>query len=96
MQGAALHPVAGLNDDDDVAGWSADGRALYVYPRGELPFHVFRLDLSTGRKEPFRVVAPADTSGAQRSYLLFTPDAKGYVYQVARPMCDLYLVEGLK
>jgi len=96
MQGAAPQPVAGLNDDDDMAGWSADGRALYVYPRGELPFHVFRLDLSTGRKEPFRVVAPADTSGAQRSYLLFTPDAKGYVYQVARPMCDLYLVEGLK
>ena len=96
MQGMGLHPVAGLNDDDDVAGWSADGRSLYVYRRGEMPFHVFRLDLSTARKEPLRVVTSTDTSGAERSYILFTPDARAYAYQVGRPLCDLYLVEGLK
>jgi hypothetical protein len=93
MQGTAVRPVAGINEDDDVAAWSADGRSLYVYRRGEMPFHVFRLDLSTGRKEPLNVVAPADTSGAERSHILFTPDGKGYVYEVARPLCELYLVD---
>ena len=96
MQGTAVRPVTGINEDDDVAAWSADGRSLYVYRRGEMPFHVFRLDLSTGRKEPLNVVAPADTSGAERSHILFTPDGKGYVYEVARPLCELYLVEGLR
>jgi hypothetical protein len=96
MQGTAVRPVTGINEDDDVAAWSADGRSVYVYRRGEMPFHVFRLDLSTGRKEPLNVVAPADTSGAARSHILFTPDGKSYVYEVTRPLCELYLVEGLR
>src|SRR5438094_4376427 len=84
MQGMGLHPVAGLNDDDDVAGWSADGRSLYIYRRGEMPFHVFRLDLSTARKEPLRAVTSTDTCRSDRPHIIFTAAAQACVYQVAR------------
>jgi len=96
VAGGAARPVPGLTDREDVAGWSADGNALWVYRRGEIPFKVFRLNLATGRKELWRNVAISDTTGARRSQLFMTPDGKSYVYGLSRSLSDLYLVEGLR
>ena len=85
---AALHPVR--NRDRAIE------RRNYVVDRLVENGWIKPADGDKARKEPLNVVAPADTSGAERSHILFTPDGKGYVYEVARPLCELYLVEGLR
>jgi Tol biopolymer transport system component len=97
VEGGEPRPVPNLSDDDLIARFSEDGRALLVYSRGEQPVRINRLDLSTGGKEQLREVAPADPSGILDAPRVFvTPDGKAYVYFMRRLLCDLHLVEGLK
>jgi eukaryotic-like serine/threonine-protein kinase len=100
-----LYPVAGgepsgipgLTPEDTPTGWSADGRALYVYRRRELPAKVYRLDIATGSKELWKELMPFDAAGiVSVSPPLIAPDGKAYAYNYIRTLSDLYLVEGLK
>jgi hypothetical protein len=55
------------------------------------------LDLATGRRTPWRQLAPADAAGVgSLSSVLIAPDGKSYVYSYSRLTEDLYLAEGLK
>jgi hypothetical protein len=104
-QGAfALHPVGGgapraLPEAQGFLGpihWSRDGRWLVLRQPNQLPAKLFRLELATGRVEPWREFAPADPAGAvfvmdQR----FSDDESSYAYSVLRATNELFLVEGL-
>ena len=97
VEGGEPRPVPGLDTDDALARWGADGRALYVYSRGVWPIKISRLDLATGARTPFKEIAPADPSGILDAPRLFlTPGGDAYVYFLRRLLCDLYVVEGLK
>ena len=88
---------SGMAPDDLPIRWSADGRALYVYPRGELPAKVYRFDLATQRKELWKQIMPSDPAGIfDITFIQVTPDGKSYAYTYGRLLSDLYLVEGLK
>jgi hypothetical protein len=77
--------------------WSPDGRALYVYRRDELPTHVYRVDVASGRKELWKTIGPSDRAGVTGvGHIIMTPDGASYVYNYQRTLSDLYLVEGLK
>ncbi len=90
-------PIAGLGPEDRPIRFSSDGRALYGFRRGELPCHTFRLDLSTGEKDPRRILMPADSAGVVEIVsVLLTPDAASYAYSYHRILSDLFLVEGLR
>ncbi len=91
-------PLSGLLPGDFPSRWTADGRALYVYRRGELPARVYRFDLSSQRRELWKEIMPADPAGILGGIysFLLTPDGKSYVYSYPRYSSDLYLVEGLK
>jgi Tol biopolymer transport system component len=95
-RGQSPRPVPAMGPGDRPLQFSPDGRTLYIR-RGELPIRVFRLDLATGRSEPWKEMAPADPAGLRR---LIGPrmsaDGKAYAYTYARQLSDLYLVEGLK
>ncbi|MCB1007815.1 MAG: serine/threonine-protein kinase [Acidobacteria bacterium] len=89
--------VRGFEPDDAVIRWSADGRALFVFKRNELPARVFRLDLETGERTPWLELMPADAAGVSRiPTVQMTPDGRTYAYNVARRLSDLYLVRGVK
>jgi serine/threonine protein kinase len=89
-------PIPGFNSDT-IAGWSSDGKSLYVYPSGEFSMKVSRLDIATGHRDFLREVLPSDAAGIYTPPLIIlTPDGKGYVYTARRVLMDLYLVEGLK
>ncbi|HTO87545.1 MAG TPA: protein kinase [Thermoanaerobaculia bacterium] len=89
--------VPGATPEDTPSGWSADGRALYVYRRRELPAKVYLLDITTGRKQLFRELMPSDSAGVTGvAPPHFTPDGSFYAYSCLRTLSDLYLVEGLK
>ncbi len=97
LEGGEPAPVPGLDAEETPAGWSGDGRFLYVFRRRDVPVRVFRLDVATGKKELWKELAPADGAGiVDVAPVIPTPDGQAYVYGYSRTLSDLYVVEGLK
>ena len=97
LSGGEPTPVTGMEQDETVGGWAADGKALFVYRRRDIPGKLYRLDLATGKRAVAREVMPADGAGVVDIAPIFeTPDGDSYVYGFQRTLSDLYLVDGLK
>jgi len=97
LEGGEPQPIPGLLPDETPWGWSGDGRFLYVGRRREIPARVSKLDVQTGKREPWRELMPADGAGIVNiSPVLATPDGSGYVYGYFRTLSDMYVVDGLK
>ena len=88
--------VPGVDVNEVVADFASDSRSVYVYRRGEIPTHVSRLDLTTGSRQPWRSLAPADAGGVSDLNPLPARSGDSYVYNYNRTLSDLYLVEGVK
>ena len=104
-QRSYLYPVNGgdprldprRNQGEQPITWSADGHSLYVYQPGELPAHVYRVDVQSGKRTLWKDLMPTDPAGVENiGPILMTPDAKTCVFGYHRNLADLYLVEGLK
>ena len=96
LSGGEPTVVPGLEKEDAVDQRSADGRYLFVHRRGEAPIRVFRLELSSGKKEPWRTLMPEDGAGVSELVPIPTPSGEAYVYNYTRTLSDLYLVEGVR
>jgi serine/threonine protein kinase/sugar lactone lactonase YvrE len=98
VDGGDRHLVAGLRPMVDFVwrNWSEDGRFVYAWEWGVLPFRVFRVDVLSGRREPWKTIMPQDPAGIYNADLMLTPDGKSYAYNAKRMLSDLYLVEGLQ
>jgi hypothetical protein len=77
-----------------IAGW-ADERTAYLRDFG-LPVSVARLDVVTGRLEPWRWIGPTELSGIMRVNALSIAADGAYAYSFSRVLSDLYVVSGLK
>jgi len=89
--------VNGMVGGDIPISWNQDGRSIFVFPTGEVPAKVYRLELATGKKTIWKQIVPIDSTGVSTiGPILITPDGKSYVYGFHRTLADLYLVEGLK
>jgi hypothetical protein len=77
--------------------WSADGRSLWLFRRGEVPGHVFQLDLEDGQRRLWRTLVPPDPTGVY-SIIDFriTPTGHAYFYSYARLLSQLYVVRDLR
>ncbi len=75
---------------------SADRRFLFVGEE-DVPGRIDRLDLTTGRRIPWKTLKPEDPAGI---YLVggfeVTPDGEAYAYAYDRVLQHLYVVEGLR
>lgn len=88
--------VSGLEDEDRVIRWAGDD-SLYIYRDRERPIRIYKLSISTGRKELVKEIIIGDSAGLLGTItVLLTPDGKGYVYSFTRRLSDLYLIKGLK
>jgi Tol biopolymer transport system component len=97
MSGGEPVAVPGLQLDETPARWSGDGRFLYVYRRRDLPVRVSRLEIATGKREPWKELMPSDGAGVvDISPVLPTRDGRAYVYGYSRKLSDLYLLDGIK
>ncbi|MGH9369650.1 MAG: protein kinase domain-containing protein [Thermoanaerobaculia bacterium] len=97
LDGGGADPIPALGPEDRPIRFSADGRSLYCFRRGELPSRLFRLDLSSGERGPLKELMPADPAGVVEIVsVLLTPDAESYAYSYHRILSDLFLVEGLQ
>jgi hypothetical protein len=90
--------VPGVRPEELPAGWGADSQSLYVYRKeADLPVKVEKVDLRTGRREPFRSIIPPDLTAFGGVFnVRVTPDGKAYVYGYGRYPCILYVIEGLQ
>jgi len=95
--GGEPRAISGLQLGEQPIGWGPEGNSLYVYRPGEIPANVYRLELATGKKVPWKQLLPLDPAGvATIGPILIASDGKSYVYGFNRTLADLYLVEGLK
>jgi len=96
VDGGKPSRVAGVMENDRVIRWSVDGRAIFVFTRGELPAKVFRVDLATGERKLWKELAPSDPTGVEGLTMVrMTQDEDAYAYSYAQRLNDLYVVEGL-
>jgi hypothetical protein len=90
-------PFSFMAPDDVALQWSPDGRLLYVWRTFTWPPVVDRIDISTGLREAWKTIQPADPVGVDTVVrILVTPDGKAYCHDYVRFLSDLFIVEGLK
>jgi hypothetical protein len=76
--------------------WSSDGRFVFVR-RGNVPAEIDRIEIATGRREPWKTLQPHDSAGIDRIFpIVLTPDGKSYCYTTTRNLSDLLVVDGVK
>ncbi len=89
--------LAGLKDGDTPVRFDREGRWLFGYRQGDSPLSVYRYEISSGRRAPWKSVAPADASGVSFiARFVPTPDGQAYAYSYFRLLSSLHVVDGLK
>jgi eukaryotic-like serine/threonine-protein kinase len=97
VDGEGRTRVSGIHPTEVLQAWSEDGQGLYVFERGTLPTRIDRVDIATGRREPWRVFVPADPAGIRGiTNFEMTRDGKRVAFNYKRVLSQLLLVEGLK
>jgi hypothetical protein len=97
VDGGEAQPVRGSQPGDTPLRWAKGGNALLVGRRGETSCPVWRLDLQTGARKPWKTVAPPDAAGVTAvSCPRIAADEEHYVFGYIRNLSDLFLVEHLK
>jgi dipeptidyl aminopeptidase/acylaminoacyl peptidase len=95
--GKLQHHIPASSSDDRPVSFSDDGKSLWLFRRGEVPGHVYQLDVATGQRRLWKTLEPPDKAGVY-SIIEFqiTPDGSSYFYSYTRLLSQLYLVRGLK
>jgi len=99
LAGGEPRPIPGIETNEAIAGFSADGQSAFAYRFSERPIPVFRLDLRTGRRQLVREIMPADRSGSNIGSgpgVSMSADGRSYVYTLNQTLSELYLIEGLR
>jgi hypothetical protein len=98
LEGGPSRPIPGVKPGDSPLRFTADGRFLFLRPDArEFPARVFRLDVSTGRREVWKELMPGDPAGiTSLAPAAISEDGKTVLFTCSRSLSDLYLAEGLK
>ncbi len=98
VDGGDPAPVRGAQDGDVPLRFTPDGRALYVFVRGDGPrSEIHRVDLATGERQVWKELAPPDPVGVFGvPSVQVSADGQSYVYAYVRLLDELYLVDGLR
>jgi sugar lactone lactonase YvrE len=97
LAGGEPRPVSGLAPEDIWTNWSVDGRSSYVYQDKKTYAELYRLNLSTGKRQLVTTLAPSDPAGlTDVRPVRITPDGKSYAYSYDRALSELYLVQGVR
>ncbi len=97
VAGGPPRPVPGSEEGDRPVGWTEDGESLWIFRRSEVPAHIDRLEIATGRRERWRALVPADAAGVYSILdLRITPSGHSYFYNYRQTLSELYEVRGLR
>jgi serine/threonine protein kinase/Tol biopolymer transport system component len=97
VEGGNPQVIPGSLPNDAPLRWAKSGNAVFVGQRGETSCPVFRLDIQTGARTPWKTVRPADLAGVVGvACPRIADDEQHYVFGYVRNLSDLFLVEHLK
>jgi dipeptidyl aminopeptidase/acylaminoacyl peptidase len=97
VDGSDSKPIPHLTRTDRIVSWFPDARSLLAYRSSELPARVFRVDLETGERTPWRDLTPPDPTGIYRvGRLRMSQDLSAYAYTYYMQLVDLHVVSGLR
>jgi eukaryotic-like serine/threonine-protein kinase len=93
VQDGKCGPLAGSEEHDLQAQWSADGK--YIYAGGFEPVAGFwRIEISTGHRQLWKQISPADPVGTGNdSPTYITPDGKSFATGYNRLLDQLYIAD---
>jgi len=99
--GGKLQRIRGMESGDELIQWSEDGRFLYVRGPRDSVVELFRIDLFSGRRDPWKKLELPDKVGfigleTGPGATRVTPDGKSYIYTFWQARGELYVAEGLK
>src|ERR1035438_7451403 len=96
LSGAAAKPIPNLTAGDEVLGWAADSKAVFVEAFGSRDTRrTDRVDIETGSRTLWR--EDPNPRGWHAAWLpLITPDGKTRVYTFGHGISSLWIAEGLK
>jgi hypothetical protein len=93
----ASRVLPGSRPGDRPASWSADGKSLWVFRRGEVPAQLVSVDVASGRRSVWRTIEPPDAAGVfSIDEVKVTPSGSAYFYSYSRTLSELYAVRGLR
>ncbi len=89
-------PVPGIGPDENVDGWSPDGRGVLVHDSAQVPAEITRVDLATGSRTLALTINPSDAGVLSVSVVSFSRDETAYAYDFLRYISHLYHVRGAR
>jgi eukaryotic-like serine/threonine-protein kinase len=96
LDGETARPIPAVGSGYQLARWSADSKALYVFRPGEIPLKIQRLDVATGSVKTVRELVPADSGGVVSiGPVIPNADASEFVYSYYQSLSVLYVISGL-
>ncbi len=94
VSGGAPKRLPGTDAGDWPIRWTADGKGVYVFRRGQVPCDVFRVDAESGLRERVTTFTPPEAPGlASITRALITPGGRSWAYSYQRTLSDLFEVE---
>ena len=92
----ARRTITALTNGQAVMRWSTDGRYLFLQqPEGET-IKISRLDVASGRKEPWQTLKVPEPGAEFIGALALSADGKACAFTFQHDLANLYLVRGLK
>ncbi|HZQ23364.1 MAG TPA: protein kinase [Terriglobales bacterium] len=96
-EGGEPQAVRGTQPGDLPLRWAREPGTLLVGTRGETSCPVWRLEIQTGNRTPWKTFSPADVAGVVGvACPRIAADEQHYVFGYVRDLSDLFLVEHLK
>jgi dipeptidyl aminopeptidase/acylaminoacyl peptidase len=76
--------------------WTPDGKSIWTFDRGMIPCPVSRIELATGRREPWMEISPPSRGGVTHiNSVCLTPDGGTYAASYVQGLHELYMASGL-
>lgn len=97
VTGGKSRPVPLDEPDWSPLNWTSDGKSLFISKNVDNVVWIERLNLDTGRREPWKKISPLDPDTLSPiPDLEITPDGQTYAYSYSRTVSVLYLIRGLQ
>ncbi len=98
LDGSGLRLIPGLGSKYHVSGWAPDGKSVYVQSsRPEQLAKVFKVDVTTGKVEPWRTFGAGVGAGVSETGApISSADGNAYAYVYTQSLSNAYVVTGLK
>ncbi len=89
-------PITGVGPTEGLMRFTADGRFLIVRGPSRQPARLFKVDLKTGQRQPFKEIGPSEAMTGWVGNLDITDDGSAYVYTHVDSLQTLYVATGVK